>query len=107
MVVSQYEIFWVNLDPTIGSEIKKIRPCIVLSPNEMNHNIKTIIIAPLTSNMKNYPTRTKIKFNNRDGWVVVDQIRCIDKARLVKHGGKLDREFIIPIKKIIKEMLVD
>lgn len=107
MVVNQYEIYWTDLDPTKGSELKKTRPCVVISPNEMNHNINTIIVAPLTSTSKNYPTRVKIKFENKIGWIVLDQIRCIDKLRLIKKAGKLGKEDIGEVKNIIKEMLVD
>lgn len=107
MVVNQYEIYWVNLDPTIGSEIKKVRPCIILSPNEMNHHIKTVIIAPLTSKEKNYPTRVKVIFDGKVGWAILDQIRCIDKQRLARLGGITSNEYIPSIKKIIKEMLID
>lgn len=107
MVVRQYDIFWVNLNPTIGSEIKKVRPCVVVSPNEMNNNIRTLIIAPLTSKEKKYPTRIKVNFNNKIGWVVADQIRCIDKSRLIEKGGHLDSTDAIAVKRIIKEMLID
>ena len=107
MVVNQYEIYWVNLDPTLGSEIKKVRPCIILSPNEMNHHINTVIIAPLTSKEKNYPTRVKVTFDGKAGWVILDQIRCIDKQRLIRLGGITGIEYIPSIKKIIKEILVD
>ena len=107
MVVNRYEIYWIDLDPTKGSEIKKIRPCVVLSPDEMNHSINTIIIAPITSVSKNYPTRVRVKVGNKDGWIVLDQIRTIDKVRLVKKIGMLDTQIIISIKNLIKEMLVD
>lgn len=107
MEINQYEIYWTDLDPTRGSELKKTRPCVVISPNEMNHNINTVIIAPLTSTTKNYPTHVRIEFDGITGWVVLDQIRCVDKTRLVKNAGKLDNESISSIKNIIKEMLVD
>ena len=92
MVIHQYDIFWVDLDPTIGHEIKKVRPCVVLSPNEMNFNINTIIIAPMTTKSRDYPTRIKIDFEKKAGWIVLDQIREIE---------------IIKVKNILKEMLVD
>ncbi len=107
MVANRYEIYWVDLDPAKGSEIKKIRPCVILSPNEMNHNINTIIIAPITSASKNYPTRININLENKDGWIVLDQIRCIDKVRLVKKIGMLNEQLILKVKSLIKEMLVD
>jgi len=101
---NQYSIVLVNLDPTIGAEIKKTRPCVIISPNEMNFNINTIIIAPMTSKSRNYPTRIKI---NDSSYIVLDQIRTIDKQRIIKKLGELDIEIILQIKQIIKEMLID
>ncbi len=106
-MVNQYEIYWVELDPTRGSELKKTRPCVVISPNEMNHNINTVIIAPLTSTSKNYPTRVKVKFKGREGWIVIDQIRCIDKSRLIKKAGNIHPDKTAEVKTIIRKMLVD
>jgi mRNA interferase MazF len=107
MVINQYEVYLVDLDPTQGHEIQKTRPCVVLSPDEMNHNISTIIVAPMTTKSHPYPTRIEVNFNNKDGWIVLDQIRTIDKTRLVKKMGKIDRKIIHNVKKVIKEMLVD
>jgi mRNA interferase MazF len=107
MVIHQYDIFWVDLDPTIGHEIKKVRPCVVLSPNEMNFNIDTIIIAPMTTKSRNYPTRIKIDFEKKAGWIVLDQIRTIDKIRLKEKASNLREIEIIKVKNILKEMLVD
>ena len=107
MVINQYDIFWVDLNPTIGHEIKKIRPCVVISPDEMNLNIDTVIIAPMTTSSRNYPTRTKIDFAEKTGWIVLDQIRTIDKIRLKGKAGHLREIEIIRIKNILKEMLVD
>lgn len=107
MVVNQYDIFWVNLDPAIGSEIKKTRPCLIISPNEMNRHLNTVLVAPMTTAAKNYPTRVKLHFEEKTGWIVLDQIRCIDKIRLIKKAETLDRETIRKVKNIIKEMLVD
>lgn len=107
MVINQYEVYLVDLDPTQGHEIQKTRPCVVLSPDEMNHNIGTIIVAPMTTKSHSYPTRIEVNFENTDGWIVLDQIRTIDKTRLVKKMGKIDRKIIYTIKKVIKEMLVD
>jgi len=104
--MKQYSIYLVNLDPTVGHEIKKTRPCIVLSPNEMNNNLSTIIIAPMTTKSHNFPTRIQINFQGKDGWVVLDQIRAIDKARLVKALGKLDASKVKEIKDVLNEMLV-
>jgi len=107
MDLNQYSIVLVNLDPTVGSEIKKKRPCVIISPDEMNEFLRTIVIAPLTSKSKDYPTRVKIKHNNMDGWIVIDQIRTIDKQRITKVFGKLSEKEIEKIKLIIKETYVD
>ena len=107
MEIGQYEVFLVNLDPTIGFEIKKIRPCIVISPDEMNRNIQTIIIAPMTTKSHDYPTRVRVKFQGTSGWAVLDQIRTVDKRRLVKRLGRITRSEIERVTSVIKEMLVD
>lgn len=107
MVIKQYDIFLISLDPTIGHEIKKVRPCVVISPNEMNNNISTIIIAPMTTRSHSYPTRIPIKFEDKKGWVVLDQIRALDRKRFVKQLGKLNKDTILKVKKIIQEMLVE
>jgi mRNA interferase MazF len=107
MVINQYDIFWVDLNPTIGHEIKKVRPCVVLSPDEMNFNIDTIIIAPMTTKSRNYPTRIKIEFEKKTGSIVLDQIRAIDKIRLKEKSGHLKESEILEVKNILKEMLVD
>lgn len=107
MEVNQYDIFWTNLDPTKGHEIKKIRPCAVISPDEMNRNIDTVIIAPMTTKSKKYPTRLKVEFKNKIGWIVLDQIRTIDKLRLKEKAGKLTEEEIFKVKNILREILVD
>lgn len=90
MVASRFDVFLVNLDPTVGSEIRKTRPCVVISPDEMNRFIRTVIIAPLTSTGRSYPTRVDCRFDEKDGQVVLDQIRTVDKARLIKKLGRLD-----------------
>lgn len=107
MELNQYEIVLVNLDPTIGSEIKKTRPCVIISPNEMNVNLRTVTIAPMTTKSRKYPTRIKIKHNNKTGWVVIDQIRTIDKVRVVKKFGSLSDKEIRECKDIIRETFVD
>ena len=90
MVVKRFDVYLVNLDPTIGSEIQKTRPCLVISPDEMNHNIRTVIIAPMTSSGKNYPTRVSCTFRKKKGQIVLDQIRTIDKKRFIKKLGTID-----------------
>lgn len=107
MEINQYQIVLVNLDPTVGSEIKKSRPCVVISPNEMNKFLQTIVIAPLTSNSKNYPTRVEIFHNNTKSWVVIDQIRTLDKQRISKLFDHLLPLEISKIKSVIKETFVD
>ena len=90
VVVKRFDIFLVSLDPTVGSEIQKTRPCLVISPDEMNRNIRTVIISPMTSAKKDYPTRVPFTFKKKQGQIVLDQIRTIDKARLVKKLGTID-----------------
>jgi Growth inhibitor len=107
MEIKQYEIVLVNLDPTIGSEIRKIRPCVVISPNEMNKYLQTIVIAPLTSSLKPYPTRVDIRQTEVTGWVALDQIRAIDRTRLVKKIGKLTPVEIESVKAVIMETYVE
>jgi mRNA interferase MazF len=107
MELNQYEIVLVNLDPTIGSEMKKTRPCVIISPNEMNKYLQTIVIAPMTSSSKHYPTRIEVKHNKIKGWVVVDQIRTIDRNRVIKILGKLTENEIYKVKTIIQETYVD
>lgn len=107
MDLIQYRIVLVNLDPTIGSEIKKTRPCVIISPDEMNRHLNTLVIAPMTSQSKNYPTRIKVKHNNKTGWIVLDQIRTIDKQRVVKYLGSLTVKEIEKVKLIFKETFVD
>jgi mRNA interferase MazF len=107
MEIKQYQILLVNLDPTMGSEIKKTRPYVVISPNEMNRYLQTIVIAPMTTASKSYPTRVEIKHENKIGWVVLDQIRTIDKQRIVKNLGWLSRPEIKEVKAIMKETYID
>ena len=107
MELKQYAIVLVNLNPTIGSEIKKTRPCIIISPNEMNRPLRTIVITPMTTSSKNYPTRIKIKHNEKIGWIVIDQIRTIDKQRIIKVLGQMTKSEIKEVKLIIKETFVD
>jgi len=107
MDLKQYQIVLVNLDPTIGSEIKKTRPCVIISPNEMNKYLRTIIVAPMTTNSKKYPTRIEVKHDRKIGWIVIDQIRTIDKQRIIKILGRLSRPEIKEVKSVIKETFVD
>jgi mRNA interferase MazF len=104
---SQYQIVVVNLDPTAGSEIKKKRPCVIVSPNEMNKHLATIVICPITSQSKNYPTRVRFDLEGQSNWIVIDQIRTIDKSRITKTIGHLDDETIERVKDVIKETYVE
>ena len=90
MMVRRFEVYLVNLDPTQGSEIKKTRPCLVISPDEMNRFIATVIVAPMTTKGRNYPTRVSCEFQGKQGQVVLDQIRTIDKSRLLQKLGEVD-----------------
>lgn len=107
MEVKQYAIAMVNLNPTIGSEIKKTRPCIIISPNEMNKYLRTVVIAPMTTSSKNYPTRVEIEHNKKMGWVVLDQIRTIDKQRIIKVLGRMTESDTKEVKSVLKETFVD
>ncbi len=92
LVVKRFEVYWVNLDPTIGSEIKKTRPCVIVSPDEMNRHIATVIVAPMTSKGHAYPTRVTCEFEGKTGQIVLDQLRTVDKKRLVKRLGEIAQE---------------
>ncbi len=101
--IKRYEIYLVKLNPTVGSEIQKTRPCIVISPNEMNV-LKTVIVAPMTSKGFDFIFRPKIEFEKKDGLVLLDQIRAVDKTRLVKKIGSVDKSTSKEISAILVEM---
>ena len=103
----QYDVYLINLDPTIGHEIKKTRPCLIISPDEMNDNVQTVTIAPMTTKSHDYPTSVQLAFQNKTGWIVLDQIRTVDKRRLTRRLGSIDRRTVQRVKLLIKEMLVD
>ncbi len=107
MELRQYSIVLVNLDPSIGSEIQKTRPCVIISPDEMNQFLQTIVIAPMTTSLKKYPTRVPVKHNRKEGMIVIDQIRTVDKRRIMKTFGQLSAAEILKCKEIIKETFVD
>ncbi|MCA6379683.1 MAG: type II toxin-antitoxin system PemK/MazF family toxin [Cytophagales bacterium] len=107
MEIKQYQIVLVNLDPTIGSEMKKTRACVVISPDELNKYLQTIVVAPMTSSSKPYPTRVEVKHNKTKGWLVLDQIRTIDRKRIVKLFNSLTDKEIYKVKTIIQETYVD
>lgn len=105
--LEQYQIVVVNLDPTVGGEIRKTRPCLILSPDEMNRHLKTIVIAPITSQSRNYPSRVEFSFEGTQNWIVLDQIRTVDKSRVLKIIGYLPEIVAFEVKSVIKEMFVD
>ena len=89
MVVNRFDVYLVSLDPTIGTEIQKTRPCLIISPDEMNAYIQTAIIAPMTTKGRNYPTRVSCRFEGKDAQIILDQIRTVDKVRLIKRLGRI------------------
>ena len=104
-MVNRFDVFLVNLDPTIGVKIKKTRPCIVISPDELNAHIGTVIVAPMTTVFReNYPFRVQCKFQNKEGQIVLDQIRAVDKKRLIKNLGSIGEEDQEEILKILEKM---
>jgi mRNA interferase MazF len=104
MVVNRFDVYLINLDPTIGSEIHKTRPCLIISPDEMNRHIRTVIVAPMTTAGKNYPTRVRCQFENKKGQIVLDQIRTIDKARLLKKLGTIDPEIQLEVISVLQRL---
>ena len=104
MVVNRFDVYLINLDPTIGSEIQKTRPCLVISPNEMNRNIRTVIIAPMTSTQKDYPTRVSCTFREKQGQIVLDQIRTVDKEQFIKKLGTIDSKAQIDTISILQRL---
>jgi mRNA interferase MazF len=107
MELNQYTIVLVRLGPTIGSEIQKTRPCLILSPNQMNTTLNTVVVAPMTTTNKRYPTRVAIRFQNRDGFIALDQIRTIDKSRIAKAFESISSAKQKKVKSVLQEMLVD
>lgn len=104
MVVKRFDVYLVNLEPTVGSEIQNTRPCLVISPDEMNRNIRTAIIAPMTTASKDYPTWVSCVFGEKQGQIVLDQIRTIDKARLIKKLGTIDSEAQLDVVSTLQRM---
>jgi len=104
MEVKRFDVYLVNLDPTVGHEIKKSRPCLVISPDEMNRYISTVIVAPMTTKGRDYPTRVPCTFQGKEGQVVIDQIRTIDKIRLIKRLGKIDSQTQADVFSVLSEL---
>jgi mRNA interferase MazF len=104
MAVNRFEVYLVNLDPTVGSEIKKTRPSLVISPNEMNRHVRTVIVAPMTTQGADYPTRVACRFQGKQGQIVLDQIRTVDRVRLVKRLGRLNRSTAARVLEVLQEL---
>lgn len=104
MVVKRFDVYLINLDPTIGSEIQKTRSCLIISPDEMNHFIRTVIVAPMTTKGNAYPTRVACKFQGKQGQIVLDQIRTVDKTRLTRRLGKVDKQAQMEVLSVLSEM---
>ncbi len=104
MAINRFEVYLVILDPTVGSEIRKTRPCLVVSPDEINHNIQTVIVAPMATQGKPYPTRVSCRFRRKRGQVVLDQIRTVDRTRLIRRLGRIDRKTAAAVLDVLLEM---
>lgn len=104
VVISRFEVHLVRLDPAEGSEIRKTRPCLVISPDEMNHYIRTVVVAPMTTKGGEYPTRVPVEFQGKRGQIVLDQIRTVDKSRLVKKLGKINDATSDKVLRLLAEM---
>jgi mRNA interferase MazF len=107
MVVKRFDVYLVNLDPTLGSEIQKTRPCLVVSPDEMNQYIATVIVAPMTTKGRPYPTRVPCRFQGQEGQIVLDQLRTVDKARLIKRLGRISAEIQQSVLATLAEMFAE
>lgn len=105
-MVKRGHVYLINLDPTIGSEVKKTRPCVVVSPNEMNQYIRTVVIAPMTSKQKHYKSRVGVSFQNKEGEIMLDQIRTVDKKRLISKLGALSNRELKAVLSVLQEMFV-
>lgn len=103
-LVKQFEIYLVSLDPTLGAEIKKTRPCVIVSPNVVNDNLSTVIVAPMTTTVRSYPTRVKLEFQNKTGEIALDQLRTVDKRRLIKKLGLLKANTFRKVSDTLVEM---
>lgn len=104
MVINRFEVHLATLDPTVGGEIQKTRPCLVVSPDELNHTIRTVIVAPMTTKGRPYPTRVHCRFKRKNGQVVLDQIRTVDQSRLVKKLGRIDAGTAAAVLAVLREM---
>jgi len=107
MGVKRFDVYLVNLDPTVGSEIQKTRPCLVVSPDEMNRHIATVIVAPMTTKGRPYPTCVACRFQGKEGQIVLDQLRTVDKAWLVKRLGRIGEETQQAVLAVLAEMFAE
>ena len=104
MVINRFDVYLIALDPTIGSELRKTRPCLIISPDEMNLHIRTVIVAPMTTKGRAYPSRVACKFKGKAGHVVLDQMRTVDRIRLVKRLGRIDSKTSAAVLLVLQEM---
>ena len=102
--MKRFDVYLINLDPTVGREIKKTRPCLIISPDEMNEYLSTVIVAPMTSRLRNYPSRVTCIFQGTEGQIVLDQIRTVDKIRLIKKLGVIDDQSQYEVIQVLQEM---
>ncbi len=103
-VVSRFEVYLVNLEPTFGAEIQKTRPCLIVSPDEMNDHVQTVIIAPMTTKTRGFPSRIACKFEGKDAFIILDQLRTLDKLRLGKFLGKIELQAQADVLDVLREM---
>ena len=106
-LIQRFDVFLVKLDPTQGSEIQKTRPCVIISPNEMNAYISTLIIAPMTTKSRSYPTRISLNFDAKEGYIILDQIRTVDRERLIKKLGYVEKSIQTQILSVLREMFAE
>jgi mRNA interferase MazF len=104
MVVNRFDVYLIGLDPTVGSEMRKTRPCLVVSPDEMNRHIRTVIVAPMTTAGRPYPTRVPCTFKGKKGQIVLDQVRTLDKVRLVKRLGSIDAQTQLEVISVLQRL---
>ncbi len=104
MVANRFDVYLINLNPAIGSEIQKTRPCLIISPDEMNRHIRTVIVAPLTTAGRDYPTRVSCEFQKKKGQIVLDQIRTIDKTRLIKKLGSINPDTQLEVISVLQRL---
>jgi mRNA interferase MazF len=104
VVARRFDVHLINLDPTVGAEIRKTRPCLIISPDEMNRFVRTVIVAPMTTVSRDYPTRIKCRFRGREGWIVLDQVRAVDKSRLVRKLGTIDNQTRSAVLSALREL---